>query len=144
MQPDTHAGIQHQHMIETMKVWVKHWLGRVSVPFSTHDAGGIHARLVRPVVNRLLARWTPGTAALVRTTVAPTLASAGVQDNVLPESGKVAFNFRTLPGTPKRIRSPDHIRIHKLWVTAAYTCLQAVGSLAAAAAKLQRMISRRI
>ena len=55
-------------------------------------------RLVKPVITRLLAGWTPVTAALVRTTVAPTLAHAGLQDNVLPESGTIVFNFRTLPG----------------------------------------------
>ena len=55
-------------------------------------------RLVEPVLTRLLASWSPVTAALVRTTVAPTLANAGLQDNVLPQQGTITFNFRTLPG----------------------------------------------
>jgi acetylornithine deacetylase/succinyl-diaminopimelate desuccinylase-like protein len=34
----------------------------------------------------------------VRTTAAVTRASAGVADNVLPQSGCVTINFRLLPG----------------------------------------------
>lgn len=46
----------------------------------------------------VLARKGPDTAALVRTTAAVTYLHAHTADNVLPNSGKVGFNFRLLPG----------------------------------------------
>lgn len=41
---------------------------------------------------------SPTTAALVRTTMAPTLLQAGIKDNVLPNSADAVLNFRLLPG----------------------------------------------
>lgn len=46
--------------------------------------------------NRLLS--DPSTAAMVRTTIAPTMLRAGVKDNVLPNEAKAVVNFRILPG----------------------------------------------
>lgn len=40
----------------------------------------------------------PTTAAMIRTTSAPTMLSAGVADNVLPSSASAVVNFRLLPG----------------------------------------------
>ena len=40
----------------------------------------------------------PDTAALVRTTMAATRVTAGLADNVLPQTGVVTFNARHLPG----------------------------------------------
>ena len=41
---------------------------------------------------------SPTTAALLRTTMAPTLLQAGVKDNVLPNHAEAVLNFRLLPG----------------------------------------------
>lgn len=46
--------------------------------------------------NRLLA--DPSTAAMLRTTTAPTMLDAGVKDNVLPNEAKAVVNFRIRPG----------------------------------------------
>lgn len=46
--------------------------------------------------NRLLS--DPSTAAMVRTTIAPTMLRAGVKDNVLPNEARAVVNFRILPG----------------------------------------------
>lgn len=55
------------------------------------------------VVSRLLAK--PESAALVRTTTAPTIVAGGVKDNVLPERARAVVNFRLLPGdTPESVR----------------------------------------
>lgn len=40
----------------------------------------------------------PSVDALVRTTTAPTLLSAGIKDNVVPETARAVVNFRILPG----------------------------------------------
>ncbi|MZR64503.1 M20/M25/M40 family metallo-hydrolase [Alcanivorax sp. DP30] len=40
----------------------------------------------------------PDTNALIRTTMAPTMLSAGVKDNVLPSSAEAVINFRLAPG----------------------------------------------
>lgn len=53
--------------------------------------------LFRPLVVRALAS-TPATNALLRTTTAPTMLSAGVKENVLPERASALVNFRILPG----------------------------------------------
>lgn len=53
--------------------------------------------LFRPLVARALAR-TPAGAALVRTTTAPTILSAGTKANVLPSEAVALINFRILPG----------------------------------------------
>ncbi|MCC5908145.1 MAG: M20 family peptidase [Balneolaceae bacterium] len=39
-----------------------------------------------------------GTAAMVRTTIAPTMFRSGVKDNVLPNEARAVVNFRILPG----------------------------------------------
>lgn len=41
---------------------------------------------------------SPTTAALLRTTMAPTLLQAGIKDNVLPNTADAVLNFRLLPG----------------------------------------------
>ena len=46
--------------------------------------------------NRLLA--DPSTAAMVRTTTAPTMLEAGIKDNVLPNEARAVVNFRIIPG----------------------------------------------
>lgn len=50
-----------------------------------------------PLLPRLLS-GSRSTAALIRTTTAPTLFHAGVKDNVLPAEGEAVVNFRLLPG----------------------------------------------
>lgn len=46
--------------------------------------------------NQLLS--DPSTAAMVRTTIAPTMLRAGVKDNVSPNEARAVVNFRILPG----------------------------------------------
>lgn len=46
--------------------------------------------------NQLLS--DPSTAAMVRTTIAPTMLRAGIKDNVLPNEARGVVNFRILPG----------------------------------------------
>lgn len=46
--------------------------------------------------NQLLS--DPSTAAMIRTTIAPTILRAGVKDNVLPNEARSVVNFRILPG----------------------------------------------
>ncbi len=53
--------------------------------------------LFGPLVTRVLAA-TPRTAAIVRTTLAPTVFDAGVRSNVLPVSARAVVNARLLPG----------------------------------------------
>ncbi|ODU08580.1 MAG: hypothetical protein ABS84_11960 [Rubrivivax sp. SCN 71-131] len=53
--------------------------------------------LTRPLVERMLARGT-ATNAMLRTTTAMTLLSAGVKENVLPGRAEAVINFRILPG----------------------------------------------
>ncbi len=53
--------------------------------------------LFEPLVVRALG-GAPRTAALVRTTCAPTLLSAGIKDNVVPSRASAVVNFRILPG----------------------------------------------
>ena len=40
----------------------------------------------------------PASNAMIRTTTAPTMLSAGVKDNVVPQSANAIVNFRVLPG----------------------------------------------
>jgi len=53
--------------------------------------------LFRPLVVRALAS-TPATSAMLRTTTAVTMLSAGVKENVLPSRASALVNFRILPG----------------------------------------------
>lgn len=53
--------------------------------------------LFRPLVQRQLEAG-PATAAMLRTTTAPTIFNAGNKDNVLPGHAEAAVNFRLLPG----------------------------------------------
>ncbi|MDZ7718099.1 MAG: M20 family peptidase [Balneolaceae bacterium] len=46
--------------------------------------------------NQLLS--DPATAAMIRTTIAPTMVRAGVKENVLPNEARAIVNFRILPG----------------------------------------------
>lgn len=54
-------------------------------------------RAIGALLGRLLAFQTD-TAALVRTTAAMTVLSAGTAHNVLPQTGNLTINFRHLPG----------------------------------------------
>ena len=64
--------------------------------------------LFRPVVQNQLLR-KPSTAALVRTTTAPTIFHAGVKANVIPGSARAAVNFRVHPNdTVDSVM--DHVR----------------------------------
>ena len=51
----------------------------------------------------------PATNALIRTTTAPTMLSAGVKENVLPVEARAVVNFRILPGD-SIARVVDHVR----------------------------------
>lgn len=53
--------------------------------------------LTGPLVTRLLGA-NPLGAALLRTTIAPTMLSAGIKDNVLPPEASAVVNFRIRPG----------------------------------------------
>ena len=53
--------------------------------------------LFEPVVVRRLTA-VPSTAAAVRTTIAPTIVTGGIKDNVLPASARAVVNLRILPG----------------------------------------------
>src|SRR6202008_2068420 len=53
--------------------------------------------LFGPLVEHRLAQ-KPVTAALLRTTTAPTLFNAGVKENVLPAEAVATVNFRIVPG----------------------------------------------
>lgn len=57
--------------------------------------------------NQLLS--DPSTAAMVRTTIAPTMLRAGVKDNVLPNEARAVVNFRILPGDTFETVT-DHVR----------------------------------
>lgn len=52
--------------------------------------------LTEPIVDHLVA-MTPEGAALLHTTIAPTMMSAGVKDNVLPPQANATINFRLHP-----------------------------------------------
>jgi carboxypeptidase PM20D1 len=53
--------------------------------------------LTRPIVSRALQANSLG-GALLRTTIAPTMLSAGIKDNVLPPEATAVVNFRIKPG----------------------------------------------
>jgi len=53
--------------------------------------------LFEPVVLRTIAKMPAGNA-MVRTTTAPTMLTAGIKDNVVPQSANAVVNFRLLPG----------------------------------------------
>lgn len=59
--------------------------------------------LFDPLLERFLSA-APETSAMIRTTTAATMLSAGVKDNVLPIDAKATVNFRILPGeTPESV-----------------------------------------
>jgi carboxypeptidase PM20D1 len=66
------------------------------MPFASR-LGLANLWLFEPVVRRSM-EATPSTAAMVRTTTAPTMIQAGVKDNVLPITARATVNFRILPG----------------------------------------------
>ncbi len=53
--------------------------------------------LTEPLVTRMLGR-TPLGAALLHTTISPTMLNAGIKDNVLPPEATAVVNFRIRPG----------------------------------------------
>jgi carboxypeptidase PM20D1 len=53
--------------------------------------------LLRPVVRQLLLR-KPQSAAVLRTTTAPTMLEASPKENILPSSARAVVNFRLIPG----------------------------------------------
>ncbi|MCL4560449.1 MAG: M20 family peptidase [Chloroflexi bacterium] len=68
----------------------------------------------------------PRTAALIRTTTAPTMISAGVKDNILPRQARAVVNFRVLPEDTiqdvvdhvKRVIGDPEVRVESLYETA--------------------------
>jgi carboxypeptidase PM20D1 len=64
--------------------------------------------LFEPLVTARLA-GTPSTAAMVRTTTAPTMIQAGIKENVLPIQARAVVNFRILPGETRETVSA-HVR----------------------------------
>jgi carboxypeptidase PM20D1 len=63
--------------------------------------------LLRPIVTRMLAS-EPTSAAMVRTTTAPTIIEGGEKDNVLPIRARAVVNHRILPGeTPESVLARD-------------------------------------
>lgn len=71
------------------------WLGP-ALPFSTQFALA-NTWLLGGMVKRRLAQ-KPTTDAAIRTTIAPTMISGGIKDNILPASASAKVNFRILPG----------------------------------------------
>ncbi len=77
--------------------------------------------LFEPLVTRLLGR-NPETAAMIRTTTAPTIFHAGVKDNVVPGRARAVVNFRILTGDTiqtvldhvRRTLADDRIRVSAL------------------------------
>lgn len=77
--------------------------------------------LFEPLVTRLLAR-APETAAMARSTTAPTIFQAGVKDNVVPGHARAVVNSRILPGDTvesavshvRRTVADDRIRVSPL------------------------------
>ncbi len=53
--------------------------------------------LFKPIIEKILLQ-EPASAALIRTTIAPTIFQAGEQYNVLPEKASAIINLRILPG----------------------------------------------
>lgn len=53
--------------------------------------------LTEPIVKRMMSS-TPLGAALLRTTISPTMLNAGIKDNVLPPEATAVVNFRIRPG----------------------------------------------
>lgn len=53
--------------------------------------------ITEPLVTRMV-RSSPTGAATIRTTIAPTMLSAGIKDNVLPPEASAVVNFRIRPG----------------------------------------------
>lgn len=53
--------------------------------------------IFKPIIESILLK-EPATAALIRTTVAPTIFQAGEQSNVLPEKARAIINLRVMPG----------------------------------------------
>lgn len=53
--------------------------------------------LFKPVIKKILLS-KPATAAVVRTTIAPTIFHAGDKDNILPEKAEAIINLRVMPG----------------------------------------------
>jgi carboxypeptidase PM20D1 len=76
-----------QGLLQAMAPWV---------PFGRRIALA-NLWLTRPVVTGAMSA-TPSTAAMLRTTTAPTMLQAGIKDNVLPPEATAVVNFRILPG----------------------------------------------
>jgi carboxypeptidase PM20D1 len=66
------------------------------MPFSQRFALA-NAWLLEPIILSMLENVV-ATDAVVRTTMAPTMLSGGVAENVLPQSARATINFRILPG----------------------------------------------
>lgn len=77
--------------------------------------------LFQPLVTKLLER-VPETAAMARTTTAPTIFEAGVKDNVVPGRARAVVNFRILTGDTiqsvlgdaRRIVADDRVQVSAL------------------------------
>lgn len=53
--------------------------------------------LFKPVIKKILL-GKPATAAVTRSTIAPTIMNAGEKDNILPENAEAIINIRVMPG----------------------------------------------
>ena len=53
--------------------------------------------LFKPVIKKILV-GKPATAAVTRTTIAPTIMNAGDKENILPENAEATINLRVMPG----------------------------------------------
>jgi carboxypeptidase PM20D1 len=77
--------------------------------------------LFAPVVKNMVSKTNAG-AAMLRTTIAPTVFNAGVKDNVLPVEASATVNFRILPGESvksvvahvKKAIDNDNIKVENL------------------------------
>lgn len=86
-------------VVELIRALARHlgWTARIAMPL---------VDVLSPLVARQLLS-TPHSAALVRSTTAPTIITGGVRRNVLASRASAVVNFRTLPGD-----EPDDIIEH--------------------------------
>lgn len=84
--------------------------------------------LLGGVITGILSSSSPSGNASVRTTTAPTMVQAGVQDNILPTRAKAVVNFRLLPGDSfedvqnhlSEVINDDRVKIYALPGVSAY------------------------
>lgn len=67
-------------------------------------------KVFQSIIKKVLLK-SPTTAALIRSTIAPTVFQAGEKDNVLPEKASALVNIRIIPGTSLEALKNDIIKI---------------------------------